>query len=278
MSNNPSADSFAHIDIYADTTTKIPAVSGRDQPKFHSAVHRTNTAQAFTQGADTYQDIRPGYPDFVVDTLSATNTAIDIGAGTGKLTAALCASEKFTQITALDPSMDMLNILRTQLPKVHTLQATAEHTGLTQCQFETLTCAQSWHWVDPLAASAELARISTADAQFLLVWNTLDVSIPWVHRLSRIMHSGDTLKPDFVPPIAKPWMIHTTIRDTWSQALVAQDLHRLAHTRSYWLRANEQSRQRLTKNLDWYLYEHLGLTAHSPVSLPYRVDAFYAAK
>ena len=33
-----------------------------------------------------------------------------------------------------------------------------------------------------------------------LIWNQLDTSVPWVHRLSRIMHAGDVHKPRLPAP------------------------------------------------------------------------------
>ena len=67
--------------------------------------------------------------------------------------------------------------------------ASAEATGLTDGTLDLVVFAQSWHWVDPLRAAAEAARILTPGGVLVAVWNQMEVSIPWVHRLTRIMRS-----------------------------------------------------------------------------------------
>lgn len=132
--------------------------------------------------------------------------------------------------------------------------------------------------MDTKQASAELDRITTRDAQVLLVWNTLDVTVPWVHRLSRIMHSGDMLTQGFLPSVYKPWIITDQVHDRWEQELLPAQVHELTHTRSYWLRSNERIRARVTANLSWYLGEHLGYGSNDIVTLPYRLDGFVLSK
>ncbi|MFI5503747.1 SAM-dependent methyltransferase [Corynebacterium kutscheri] len=257
----------------------IPPLSHRNTPKFSSAEHRRNSSAAFNQGASNYHDIRPGYPLIVQDFFRAylpqhQLTIVDIGSGTGKLTANLI---DLGTVIALDTSKDMLDELAKHTP-AHRIRARAEATGLATGTIDAITCAQTWHWLDTNQTSHELARISTSDAPLLLVWNSLDVDIPWVHRLSRIMHSGDTLKRGFIPPHATPWEIVDILRDSWIQTLLPEDIHALTRTRSYWLRANNTTRARVNSNLNWYLYDHLGHTPETLIELPYRVDAFILRK
>lgn len=261
---------------YLPTDPPPPPVSRKNQPKFTGADHRRRSASAFEQGARTYDEIRPGYPPAVLDLVDLDAGLIaDVGCGTGKLTEAMVGHSR--KVVGIDPSLDMLQVLLSRL-NVSAWCATAEATGLRTDSCEVVTCAQTWHWVDAVAASAEFDRITTASGQVLLVWNTLNVSLPWVHRLSRIMHSGDTLKEGFVPEVHSPWVIDKTLRLTWKQSLPARQLHDLTHTRSYWLRSNEKTRARVTANLDWYLYEHLGFGPDDDVQLPYRLDAFLLKK
>ncbi|BAU95785.1 SAM-dependent methyltransferase [Corynebacterium suranareeae] len=252
----------------------IPPVSKRNAPLFSDIKHRVTSASAFTQGSSTYHDVRPGYPAEVVELTKGYGRVLDVGAGTGKLTSELAAD----QIFALDPSMDMLRVFRTALPAVPCWQATAEQTGMLDSAVDLITCAQTWHWVDVKAASAEFERILAPDGAVLLVWNNLDTSIAWVHRLSRIMHAGDVLKPGFTPEITAPWSIAKEIRTTWNQVLTPEDIIQLAHTRSYWLNASEKIKNRVDDNLRWYLYEHLGFQAEVAVELPYRCDAFLLSR
>ncbi|MFV8380081.1 class I SAM-dependent methyltransferase [Corynebacterium hindlerae] len=250
--------------------TSTPSPSRRDNPKFIGAEHRQYTAAAFHSGAETYADIRPGYPAEVIELLEPhpRGPILDVGAGTGKLTEQLPG-----EVWALDPSADMLGQLRASI-SVPVWQATAEATALPNNSVAAVASAQTWHWVDPEAASKEMARVIKAGGPLVLAWNTLDVRVPWVHRLTRIMHAGDVQKPGFYPDVAAPWRLSRELRLEWEQILQAKDLFRLMATRAYWLRNGSKVREKMTSNLSWYLYEHLGFEPEQPIALPYRCDAF----
>lgn len=244
--------------------------SRKQQPGFASEQDRRDFAGAFSTGADKYDAVRPGYPAQIHDLLAGYGRVVDIGAGTGKFIAKCQAPERF----ACDPSAQMVAALRSRL-SIPVWRATAEHTALCDAAVDAAVCAQAWHWVDVPAACTELGRVIKEDGVVLLVWNTIDVEAdPWVLRLTRIMHSGDVLRSGFLPQVAPPWEISTTTRCRWHHQLTPDQLHLLMHTRSYWLRANPATRQRMTDNLNWYLFEHLGFSAQQPVELPYRTDAF----
>ncbi|WP_459589754.1 class I SAM-dependent methyltransferase [Corynebacterium camporealensis] len=244
--------------------------SSATAPRFHSTDARDTSARAFSTGASTYHDVRPGYPDEVVALAGNTGTVVDIGAGTGKLTQAL----PHPQVLACDPSADMARQLHQNLG-VPTWRATAEHTALSDASIDTITCAQTWHWVDVEAASAEFDRILRPGGTVVLAWNTIDVEAdPWILRLTRIMHSGDILRAGFTPKLATPWQIDEEVRTRWVQRLTIPEVHQLMHTRSYWLRSKAAIRERMTANLNWYLHEHLGFAADDIVEITYRSDAF----
>ncbi|WP_053546136.1 class I SAM-dependent methyltransferase [Corynebacterium deserti] len=252
----------------------IPPVSKRDAPIFSGIEHRTHSAAAFNHGSSIYHDVRPGYPTEVLKLVEGYARVLDVGAGTGKLTESLVAAPGAQAVWALDPSMDMLRQFQAVLPEVSAWQATAEHTAVADKSVDLITCAQTWHWVDVAAAASEFDRVTADDGAVLLVWNNLDTSIAWVHRLSRIMHAGDVLKPGFIPEIAAPWTFSSTVRTTWTQRLTPEEVIELAHTRSYWLRASDKIKERVDSNLTWYLYDHLGFESGQVIELPYRCDAF----
>ncbi|APT92565.1 SAM-dependent methyltransferase [Corynebacterium phocae] len=244
--------------------------SAKDAPSFTSHLARTDAAQAFSQGAETYQDVRPGYPDEVAALLAGFPSVVDIGAGTGKFTEALGNHTVY----ALDPSADMCRVLRNKGGAL-VWRAKAEATALPAASVHAASCAQTWHWVDSPAACAELDRIIRPGGRVVLVWNTLDVTAhPWVLRLSRIMHSGDVQKEGFYPEVGAPWEITQELRLKWEDTTTPERLHQLMHTRSYWLRAKEKTQLRMTHNLNWYLFEHLGFAQGQHITLPYRTDAF----
>lgn len=246
--------------------------SAKNAPGFRDAAARQVTAGAFTRGAGTYDEVRPSYPPEVADLIGDAERVLDIGAGTGKLTESLVAPGR--QVVAVEPSHDMSQVLATRLPEVAVVEAKAEALPLADATFNSITCAQTWHWLDVQAASAEAARVAIPGATLVLCWNTLDVTHPWVLRYSRISHSGDVHREGFYADVGKQWLLTRELRTKWVQAITPEGLEALARTRSYWLNAGEATREKVADNLRWYLYERLGFVEGQLLPLPYRTDAF----
>lgn len=251
-----------------------PGPSRKPGPSFRDATHRTLGAGAFARDARRYDAARPGYPAGVVKLVPNAGVTCDIGAGTGKLTQLLIDASVATSIYACDPSPDMARTLRANLPGVPVWRATAEATALADQSVDTLTCAQTWHWVDAQAASAEANRVVRDGGALLLCWNTLAVHHPWVLRLSRIMHSGDVQREGFYPQVDAPWELAGELREEWVDMIEVEHCFELMATRSYWLKANAAVREKMRANLSWYLYERLGFEPGQVIPLPYRTDAF----
>jgi SAM-dependent methyltransferase len=247
----------------------------QDGPRM-DAERRRAYGNTFQQGGEHYDRIRPGYPDAAVDWLlpHGARTAADLGAGTGKYTAALAA--RGLQVIAVDPSADMLSQLQRNLPDVATLVGTAEETGIADASMDVVTVAQAWHWTDPVRASTEAARILKPGGVLGLVWNQLDTGVPWVHRLSRIMHAGDVLKPGFRPRMGPEFSGLEGHATSWQDRLGTDEVMELAKTRSYYLRASEPTRAKVLANLDWYLHDHLGHAPASRIELPYLTHSWRA--
>ena len=239
---------------------------------------RRELGQSFQDGGEHYQRVRPGYPGESADWLipAGARSAVDVGAGTGKFTALLL--ERGLTVSAVDPSTDMLEQLRAHYPEVSATQGTAEATGLPDSSFDVASVAQAWHWCDPLLASAELARVLRPGGTLGLIWNQLDTSIPWVHRLSRIMHAGDVYKPGFRPVVGPGFEGLESHLTRWEDSLSTADIMELTKSRSYYLRAGEAIRAKVLANLDWYLHEHLGHAAGEDITLPYLTLTWRAAK
>lgn len=158
--------------------------------------------------------------------------------------------------------------------RIATLVGTAEETGLPDASADLVTAAQAWHWFDTERACAEILRILRPEGTLALVWNTLDVQVPWVHRYSRIMHAGDVMKEDFSPPIARGLHLLDRAVVRWEDRRPATELVELAMTRSYVIAAAPEGRERVLANLRWYVHEHLGHAPEDVVGIPYRTDVF----
>jgi SAM-dependent methyltransferase len=230
----------------------------------------------FDAVTSSYGRVRPGYPGAAVDAVEAAaggapggRVAADIGAGTGKMTGALAA--RGWRVVAVEPSAAMRAQLRASMglgrtagaePAVSVRDATAERTGLGDGSVDLVVYAQSWHWVEPEAAGAEAARILRPGGAIAAVWNQMDVSDPWVLRLTRIMRSGDVHRagdpPAFGPGFTRPEL--RVVR--WVDTMTVEELLELGTTRSSYLRQDPAGRARMQENLRWYLLEHPGVRSH----------------
>ena len=247
----------------------------RGGPKFDER-RRRELAEAFLAGGAHYEKVRPGYPDAAVEWLvpAGARTAVDLGAGTGKLTGLLTA--RGLAVTAIDPSPGMLAELRRLHPGVEAVVAPAEATGLPAGSADLVVAAQAWHWFDSAAATREAVRLLAPGGRVGLVWNQLDTSVAWVHRLSRIMHAGDVHKPDYHPPAGPELTGWESASFSWRDPITPEGIVELTKSRSYYLRANAKHRARVEANLDWYLYEHLGHRPGDELLLPYTTQAWRA--
>lgn len=262
----------------------VPPISARDEPRFRDHARKSALAAAFQEQGEEYDRLRPGYPDAVLEAMlaqvptgadGAAVRAVDLGAGTGKLSWALAG--RGLRVTAVDTSAAMLETAARGGPTgdaLTTRLAPAEATGLPAGSAELVTVAQAWHWFDAAAASAEAVRLLAPGGVLALVWNMLDVTIPWVHRLSRIMHAGDVHREDFLPTVGAGLRLARRSVHQWEDPMPTQDVIDLACTRSHVLTATEERRAKVLANLDWYLHEHLGHARGALVGVPYRTDLF----
>ena len=87
---------------------------------------RLERARSFGKVAEAYELGRPGYPDEAVRWLvgEEPRRVVDVGAGTGKLTRQLVALGH--DVTAVEPSAEMLHVLGEAVPGARGVQAGAE--------------------------------------------------------------------------------------------------------------------------------------------------------
>lgn len=240
-------------------------------------VEGAGTANPFDAATPEYARVRPVYPPAAVDAVLAggrpgstpARVVADIGAGTGKMTSLLV--ERGLEVHAVEPAAAMREHLSevagTGSVVIH--PTSAEASGLDAASVDVAVFAQSWHWVDPEAAGRELSRIVRPGGAAVAVWNQLDVQVAWIHRLTRIMRSGDVHRVDD-PPLFGPGFTEPRVEVfSWVDQVSPEEIVELGRTRSAWLRSSAADRERMQDNLKWYLYEHLGYSVGQSIHLPY---------
>lgn len=226
----------------------------------------------YTLAGTDYERYRPTYPPLAVDAaLSGLQNPniLDVGAGSGKFTRALAA--RGVTVSALEPAAAMREMFRKSLPQIPLYEGKAEDVAelFAPVTFDVLCFAQSWHWVDKDAACAAAAKVLKPGGRLVIIYNQMNVSFPWVKRLSRVMRSGDVHHPDKLPQMGKQFSRPELSLFQWGISLPVAALFALAKTRSSYLRASANGKRHLQTNLSSYLFDDLALNPEQSVTLPY---------
>ena len=253
----------------------------REKKALSNALSGALDVNPFVGEGGAYDSVRPAYPDEAVAALvdaarrargadasvqGGPLRAADIGAGTGKMSELLARAGLL--VDAVEPS-EAMRAQASSIEGVTWHDGVAEQTGLPNDLYDIVVFAQSWHWVDSERAGLEVERILAPGGVLGIVWNQMDVSIPWVHRLTRIMRSGDVHRPDKPPIPGGGFAPMTLTQVAWEDRMTPEQILTLGTTRSSYIRSSEAVRARMQANLRWYLYEHLGYASGETVTIPY---------
>jgi ubiquinone/menaquinone biosynthesis C-methylase UbiE len=158
----------------------------------------TDPSRSFGSVVDAYDRARPTYPREAAAWLvgDQPTTVLELGAGTGKLTAVLVGLGH--DVHATDPDEQMLARLRENLPDVRTSVAGAEDIPAPDASYDVVVVAQAFHWFDHEKALPEIARVLKPGGRLAVVWNQRDERIPWVRRLGAIIGVQDQIRSDEV--------------------------------------------------------------------------------
>lgn len=165
---------------------------GRD-PEIHA-----RRAASFGAAATAYATHRPDYPveairwamEPVVDGIGKRRgqaarplDMLDLGAGTGKLTAQLAEVSTGTgkpNVVAVEPDPEMLAELRRRVPAVRALAGKAEEIPLPDASIDFVIAGQAIHWFNLDIAIPEIARILRPGGVLAGLWNADDARVAWV--------------------------------------------------------------------------------------------------
>lgn len=240
-------------------------------------------ATSFGAQAGSYEAGRPEYPFEAVAWMlermpQGARRIADVGAGTGKLTRALLAAGD-AEVVAVDPDPAMLSALRHAVPGVPTFLGTAEQLPLPDASVDAVVLGQAWHWVEPVAASAEVGRVTKAAGVLGLIWNLRDDRVDWVRRLTDIMHgsNAEIMLAAGDPVVAAPFGPLEQGRWEWNRPITRDLLHRMASSRSDIIMADDAEKERIRQKMD-ALFDELGLHGDDTIELPYVTRAFRALR
>src|SRR5579859_3619957 len=121
--------------------------------------------------AEQYDAFRPSAPDALPNMLAqfagtpVPAHVVDLGAGTGLSTMIWAGRAKM--VTGIEPNDDMRRQAEARLAAipgenqrgVRFVAATAEHTDFPDASVDIVTVSQAFHWMEPVATLAEVARI-----------------------------------------------------------------------------------------------------------------------
>ena len=142
---------------------------------------------SFGAAAVAYAEHRPDYARAAVRWAlepAPGPRVLDLGAGTGKLTATLVALG--AEVIAVEPDPAMLTELRRALATVRVLAASAEAVPLPEASVDAVLAGHALHWFDMDVAGPEIARVLVPGGILAGLWNVIDNRVDWVTGLERV--------------------------------------------------------------------------------------------
>ena len=148
-------------------------------------------ASSFGTAATAYAEHRPDYARAAVRWAlehAPGPRVLDLGAGTGKLTATLL--DVGAEVVAVEPDPAMLAELRRGLPEVRARQGKAEAIPLPDASVDAVLAGNAMHWFDMSVAGPEIARVLAPGGVLAGLWNVIDDRIEWTAGLERVSGSA----------------------------------------------------------------------------------------
>lgn len=148
-------------------------------------------SSSFGAAAVVYAEHRPDYAQAAVRWAlesASGQRVLDLGAGTGKLTATLV--ELGAEVIAVEADSAMLTELRRSLPTVRALSGSAEAVPLPDASVDAVLAGNAMHCFGMGVAGPEIARVFAPGGILAGLWNVMDDGVEWVSRLARVSGSA----------------------------------------------------------------------------------------
>lgn len=149
-------------------------------------------ALTFGTRADDYDRLRPAPAPAALDHVlpPEARRVADLAAGTGLVTRAVLARPDAPAVVAVEPDPRMLARLAATTPEALPVRGVAEAIPLASGALDAVLASSAWHWFDPPAATAEIARVLRTGGTLGLLWSRADPRVDWVAEVRGIGRSA----------------------------------------------------------------------------------------
>jgi len=232
----------------------------------------------FEQMAVEYAAARPPYPQFIFDTLEKAGVVgpgrriLEIGAGAGLATKVL--TRLGSEVVALEPGAQLIELLQEAVPGVEVLAARVEDAQLPDRGFDSVVSATSMHWVDLSVGLPKIHRALRPHG-WLAVWRTIfgddNVKTEFRGLVNQIVSQRERhdeavsreQRPTMAELTAEGWFAPVrTEHWRWSIELSTDQIHRLFKTFSDWSPTEVEAAAQAADDLGGLVTEHYQSVLH----------------
>ena len=178
-------------------------------------------AESFGDDVDRYDRTRPGYPPGLVEAVLASvsglpggarRSVLDVGIGTG------LSAHGFRDAGChvLGVEVDERMAARAREHGFEVEVAAFERWDDQGRRFDAVVSGQTWHWIDPYAGAAAVARVLRPGGRLALFWNAPDLPAEIAAGFAEVYRTVETglpFKPWTAPPTDGYARILTTVAD-----------------------------------------------------------------
>ncbi len=223
---------------------------------------------AFEEVADLYDEVRPGYPEELVEDvldlsgLPADGRILEIGCGPGNAT--LAFARRGYRILGIELGERLAALAAKNCrayPDVQIRNSSFEDWELEEAAFDLAISADAFHWIPPEVGYPKLARALKASGSAALFWNIpVDPATDWSRAIDQVYQTATCGLENPDKAFTAEWLVgiitdnfvksgcfgEVTIRRySWSLSLTSEQYLKLLRTYSSHRGLDEPTRDRL---------------------------------